>query len=1254
MNSNYNNEHEILDMNNRSYQTRYPLANAPGVELQQMSYKDWMDRCEQESLAITFKSVITTALDITSAILGAAKSPKAKVARAAVQVLNTVIKLLWPDPEKPSEPAYDIDFIWKELIGRVEILIEEKIDREAYNAAIGRLSGLKRALSLYQESFETWIDDENDPELQEDVRMRFTSTLFELVTTIETFKYSGQELNLLTVFVQAADFHLMLLQQGVMYGVRWGFDQRTVDSFYQNDRGEGLKNLLPKYSDYCTYWYDQGLNRAKNLKANLSDTVRYPWAANLENMSVLQELEDWNLYNDYRRDMTILVLDLVAVWPTYDLHYYDNGNYGVQSELTRSIYSQAVGNVMGTVFTKEQYEVSFVRPPHLVTWLEKMFIQIRPTEQGAPIDATMAGVSLYYSYSGWDNTVDDILLGYPTYSSSEIRVLSKSKVIVQDQEKNRAIYNTDLQHDKLVDRFVFYQNSGEVNYAGRDNPSSYKTFAWDTDITNYSSQMTWINGPVNEGHFGYIQAYAPEWIPASCEPFNNIVDAEDVITQIPAVKARELRYGARVIKGVGNTGGDLVSIAPHGLCELYVSFPNVVRRYQVRIHYACQDPTKINLNIGDSRHDITLPSTYSGGALTYDSFGYATSEYSYLFYADFYDEKQIVRLGNSFDISQQDVIIDKIEFIPVDIFYAEEQDLEKARKAVNALFTNDAKNALQLDVTDYAVDQAANLVECVSDEFHAQEKMILLDQVKFAKRLSQARNLLNYGDFESSDWSGENGWRTSPHVHVASDNPIFKGRYLHMSGAMSPQFSNNIYPTYAYQKVDESKLKSYTRYLVRGFVGNSKDLELLVERYGKDVYVEMDVPNDIRYTLPRNECGDFDRCKPASYQTKPPHTCTCKDPAVAHTDCQCKDKGNHTSTNMYTNGPTGSEVSTNGFHAHKSCGCGDKHMDKSGTHPHKSCGCKDPHVFTYHIDTGCVDTEENLGLFFALKIASENGVANIDNLEIIEAQPLTGEALARVKKREQRWKQEMTKKRLETETAVQAAQDAIQNLFTNTQYNRLKFETLFPHIVNAELLVQQIPYVYHPFLSGALPVVPGMNFDIFQQLSFLIDTAKRLYEARNLVQNGTFSSGTGSWYVTAGVEVHRLQNTSVLVLSEWSHEASQQVRIDSDRGYVLRVTARKEGAGKGTVTLSDCADYTETLSFTSCDYNTVGTQTMTKGTLSGFVTKTLENFPDTDRIRIDIGETEGTFKVESVELICMEQMEDHLYDMAGNLEQDLT
>ncbi|PEA06259.1 pesticidial crystal protein, partial [Bacillus cereus] len=72
------------------------------------------------------------------------------------------------------------------------------------------------------------------------------------------------------------------------------------------------------------------------------------------------------------------------------------------------------------------------------------------------------------------------------------------------------------------------------------------------------------------------------------------------------------------------------------------------------------------------------------------------------------------------------------------------------------------------------------------------------------------------------------------------------------------------------------------------------------------------------------------------------------------------------------------------------------------------------------------------------------------------------------------------------------------------------------------------------------------------------------------------------------------------------------------------------------------------VTFTSCDYNTVDSQMMTSGTLSGFVTKTLEIFPDTDRIRIDIGETEGTFQVESVELLCMKQMEN-----ADNFEDEM-
>ncbi|MGH1231840.1 delta endotoxin C-terminal domain-containing protein, partial [Bacillus toyonensis] len=808
-------------------------------------------------------------------------------------------------------------------------------------------------------------------------------------------------------------------------------------------------------------------------------------------------------------------------------------------------------------------------------------------------------------------------------------------------------------YDKSVTRFYGLpcraKNSGICDPCDSQNPCRKElpnTTMPCEDKRLYSHRLAYMGAGENVYPPPSLTYSAYGWTHVSADADNRI-DAEK-ITQIPAVKGNELE-GGTVIKGPGSTGGNLIQLDSYGnRIVLPIKLPVTTQAYRVRIRYASNAVLSIRVSLDG---DVVL-GTFIAPATTSDLTKLTYNTFAYLDTSVLTAERstRLMFISHNDLRNSRTFIIDKIEFIPIEGSAAEyeaSQAVEKARKAVNTLFTSDAKNTLKLNVTDYAVDQAANLVECVSEEFHAQEKMIMLDQVKFAKRLSHARNLLHYGDFESSDWSGENGWRTSPHVHVASDNPIFKGRYLHMPSATSPQFSNNIYPTYAYQKVDESKLKSYTRYLVRGFVGNSKDLELLVERYGKEVHVEMDVPNDMQYTLPMNECGGFDRCQPVSYQERPLHTCKCKDTAVAHTDCKCKDKESRTSTNRYTFEPTGNAVYMNGSD-HKSCGCKNHDMYQNGTHPHKSCGCKDPHVFSFHIDTGCVDMEENLGLLFALKIASEKGVANIDNLEIIEAQPLTGEALARVKKREQKWKQEMAQKRLQTEKAVQAATGVMQTLFTNAQYNRLKFETLFPHILHAEKLVQQIPYVYHPFLSGALPTVPGMNFEIVQQFLVGIANARALYEQRNLVHNGTFSSGTGSWKVTEGVEVQPLQDTSVLVLSEWSHEASQQLHVDSDRGYVLRVTARKEGSGKGTVTMSDCADYTETLTFTSCDYNTVGIQTMTESTLSGFVTKTLEFFPETDRIRIDIGETEGTFQVESVELICMDQMED-----AGNFEDEM-
>ncbi|EJR94915.1 hypothetical protein [Bacillus mycoides] len=466
------------------------------------------------------------------------------------------------------------------------------------------------------------------------------------------------------------------------------------------------------------------------------------------------------------------------------------------------------------------------------------------------------------------------------------------------------------------------------------------------------------------------------------------------------------------------------------------------------------------------------------------------------------------------------------------------QHVTRAREAVNALFLNDT---LQLKVTDYQIDQAAQLVECISDETYSKEKMCLLDQVKVAKRLSQARNLLNYGDFESSDWSGVDGWNISAHVYAVADNPIFKGQYLNLPSVNNPQFSDKIFPSYAYQKIDESKLKPYTRYMVRGFVGNSKDLELLVARYDKEVHKKMNVPNDIISTDPCTggyllEQGSY----PVLTNQMMPQNMSC-DP------------------------------------------CDTGYRNEVGTMvPNTSMMCQDPHTFKLHIDIGELDMDRNFGIWIGFKIGTTDGMATLDNLEVVEVGPLTGDALTRMKKREQKWQKKWAEKRIKIEKAVQTARGAIQALFTDANQNRLKPDITLNHILQAEKWVQKIPYVYNQFLLGALPSVPGEQYDIFQKLSDAVAIAQSLYRQRNVLNNSDFSAGLSGWNATDGADVQQIGNASVLVISDWSASLSQRVCVKPEHSYLLRVTAKKEGSGEGYVTISDgTEDNTETLKFTT-------------------------------------------------------------------------
>ncbi|MEH7219915.1 insecticidal delta-endotoxin Cry8Ea1 family protein, partial [Bacillus toyonensis] len=893
MNQNYNNnEYEIKDTDTMGYQSRYPLANTPGAELQQMNYKEWMDRCTNgESIDVfgdtagAVRNTLIIGTGVAWALLGLIPVVGGP-ASAIAGLFNVLLPYWWPEQAGPPGTP-QAQYTWKQLMAGAEDITNKKIQESAKSYATAQWQRVQTYQADFTQARCDWIQDRNNEIKKSRLQDAFDDFNDELQGSMPFFRVQGFEVQMLSMYAQAANMHLLLLRDVVQNGLSWGFLQSEVDRYYLNPQGnQGLLQLLGTYTNYCIDWYNKGLQE------------QYATG-------------DWNKFNNFRTTMTIAVLDTVSVWPTFDPRQYA---LPTKSQLTRMVYTPRVGDTARSYRPSQPInaqENSIVSIPRLFAWL-------REVEASTPRETPGSSYSMIWYKQTFQNTLggSQWSISKGTTSADDVRtMLTIPSPQFQDDVlkiKNRFYNYLGPFDDYTVDKWTFSlthsadqnfemnpyasditrlyglpcrgQDSGICEPCDEEHPCINEppnTTMPCEDKQLYSHRLSYIGAGENTYSKNNLTYFGYGWTHVSADA-HNLVDVKK-ITQIPAVKGSSISGDARVIKGSGSTGGDLIKLSTGGSVTVKVTMPISVSKqtqwYQIRMRYANDETNLLRLVVKSDFEEWSrvqqLPGTYLGEELIFQSFAYrnlvdgiATYEEKYIL------ELTLENLGNPNDIDiNTNLLIDKIEFIPIEGSvgeYKANQAVEEARKVVNALFTGAAKNALKLNVTDYAVDQASNLVECVSDEFHAQEKMILLDQVKFAKRLSQTRNLLHYGDFESSNWSGENGWKTSHHVHVTANNPIFKGRYLHMPGVTSSPFSNTVYPTYVYQKVDESKLKSYTRYLVRGFVGNSKDLELLVERYGKDVHVEMDVPDDIRYTLPMNECGGFDRCKSASDQTRTP------------------------------------------------------------------------------------------------------------------------------------------------------------------------------------------------------------------------------------------------------------------------------------------------------------------------------------------------------------------------------------------------
>uniref|UniRef100_UPI0005CF27E2 insecticidal delta-endotoxin Cry8Ea1 family protein n=1 Tax=Bacillus cereus TaxID=1396 RepID=UPI0005CF27E2 len=1079
-------------------------------------------------------TAVTTAIGITAEVLSLFGVPGATLGGA---LLNALVDSLWPGNTSSNT-------VWGTFAAETAALLNEVYDPNdpIVKTADTALKGLHESLKLYQNAFTFWKNSPDNDNLKKELRIQFDITNNQFFATFPAFEVQGHETKLLTNYAQAANLHLSFLRDIAMYGMDWEFSQEHVDFNYTQQ-----KERTAKYSDHCIKWYNEGLNK---LKGNSTAT-------------------NWYIYNRYRREMTLMVLDIVALFPNYDTKLYP---IATTTELTRIIYTDPIAYSLPGDRWYERIRTDFssieekaILKPGFVKWLKKIDIisnHWKTTNVGTEI-IYWAGHKLNYSFTN-SLGVNGVYYGSNTpyieppdsfdFSSADVyRTISNVRTTKVDQFatsevrflsiNNKNILNDDLFKHQSNWKYPEIKDSKTELSIDSDNPSAYG------DTKQYSHRLSYISEAHNDNP---KQIYIPTfcWTHTSVSPDNRITP--DKITQIPAVKSSSTEGGTwqGVAKGPGFTGSDVVtasspSFAIVDVIKIHVNTEQASGLYHVRIRYAADTPTPISATLYTNKnaiitHDLKFPHTASQPFTEFNSFGYTDVPVP-LNFPEPFDTVSVYLHLDALGGTAASIQVDRIEFIPITSEHEGELELAKAKKSVDSLF-KEGKNALKLDATDYQIDQIANLVECLPEEVNLNEKRMLLNAVKYAKRLSLSRNLLE--DSNLTSFNTEKGWSGSSGISISEGGLLFKGPYLRLPGGSE----DGKFSTYLYQKIDESKLQAYTRYQVRGFIETSKDLELYVVRYDGKTHTVMDVisPFIPMYTS-TTPCGYLDKCKSPMY-----------------IDPYLKSGKNLTAGNEFSN----------------------------------------QHNFSVSIDTGSIDLNENIGIWVIFKINTPNGYATLGNIECVTERPLVGEALARVKKKEEKWKNKLEEIKLITQQVYKEAELAVANLFVDSpQDTKLKLETSSARILTAQRLAQRIPEIYNAWVSD----VKGRNYSLFAQLEERIQQALNLYSLRNLVLNPNFEQGINDWNVTSDVKVQYIQGIPVLVLSNWNAQVNQLVPVHEERGYVLQVTAKKVGPGDGFVSVSDGVSNTETLNFNNCN----GLPANLPG---NYVTHSVEIFPDSEKV----------------------------------------
>lgn len=623
-------------------------------------------------------TALTISLDVTGKVLTMLGVP---FVGPIVSFYKTIVNLLWPRSSKE---------IWEELMNRVEELVDQKIAEYARNKAITELEGLRNVYVLYLEALEEWKDNPNNLQVQERVRTTFRNANSHFNSSIPQFAIKGYEVPLLTVYAQAANLHLLLLKDATLFGKEWGFTEVNI-----NDRYKEQTRVTATYTDYCISWYKQGLERLKGSSA-----------------------KEWIEYHRFRREMTLMVLDIVSLFPNYDARMY---SMQTVAQLTREVYTDPIAyntqqsGSFASPWTKYDHpfstlEEQIIRKPHLFNILKSIEIC---TGKATLIFNDKAYMNFWNGHILTYSTPSDNYLYKDTYGFTD----TDHKIKLEDYD----IYKIDSASACLANWYHAVYGVTKVDFSmiKRDNsnktsniyskPSNGARFQEyhsedelpiqlsDRDYSHILSHITYYihsSGDASKGTASTVRTPVYVWTHRSADYYNAI--HSDKITQIPLNKANDFNAGFISVKNdPGFLGGSMIYLrfgqhsgGKSADIKLPIKTehikPGKTAPYRVRFRAAvaisAESRWNIRINkstgINEMISGVNLePTMQPGENLKYESFQYFESKVFQMQHFSNEDYLNVSISGNSTMSGPDDIYIDRIEFIPVNATYESEADL---------------------------------------------------------------------------------------------------------------------------------------------------------------------------------------------------------------------------------------------------------------------------------------------------------------------------------------------------------------------------------------------------------------------------------------------------------------------------------------------------------------------------------------------------------------------------------------------------